>query len=835
MMANIFTAPSPIFQQFLEASNQGFGIATLDGLIHYVNPALLKMIAEEDLAAVQGQPLAKYYPAEYQDLIRDTVLPLVMKTGHWTGTTELLSTVGDRIAVSESYFLILGPDGQPQFIADVITDISEQINNERVLTMALKEVDYNQQLLYALSQASQQVQRASSSTDVYRILGDELRKLDFDSQVFLVSDDRQSLEIVHTTYAAEAIQAAEKLVGLAVIGHQFPLSGTWFEEFIKQGEIIFDDEPLAAMEEAFPKMLRPLVGQVAKLLGIERAIMAPLIIDVEVMGLLLVTGSKLSPDDIPPMTVFANQASIALENTRLYEANVERAKKLEVTVAERTAQLEARTRDLTLINRITEASLQGETLTAISALLAVEAAEIFHSVSASIYSLENNGQTLRLLNPNLKPEVTQQIEKLIRRPIPTVEISLVSDSHYSRILRDKVPYMTSDQAEIQEIINEFAQAASLPFGIRKLIQRMIPRIQKIINIFSLIIVPLYYENRPIGIIELSRTTPFTAAELGRFAAVASQLTAIINRKRADQALRISEEKYRALVESASDGIIIAQEKMIRFVNQQFADLLGYEISDLIGLDFMKLVPPERVAEMSDKYEKRMAGKAVPSIYDSELILKDGQRLPVEINANLFQYQGENAVLVFIRDIRERREITSHIRYQAEILKGVSDAIISADPNFVIQSWNKSAETMYGWQADEVIGKSFVDIIQPDYVNLTRDTVVAEFLETGSFSGEAIHQCKDGLTLSVHTAVNAIRDEAGSISAVVAVNRDISDRKRAEQELATRMAELERFNRLAMGREQRVIELKQKVNTLLTELGRDPAYPMTYLEEQTDGS
>ena len=50
-----------------------------------------------------------------------------------------------------------------------------------------------------------------------------------------------------------------------------------------------------------------------------------------------------------------------------------------------------------------------------------------------------------------------------------------------------------------------------------------------------------------------------------------------------------------------------------------------------------------------------------------------------------------------------------------------------------------------------------------------------------------------------------------------------------------MAELERFNRLAMGREQRVIELKQKVNTLLTELGRDPAYPMTYLEEQTDGS
>ncbi len=624
-----------IFRKFVETAGQGFGMAHLDGSIFFVNPALTEMLGEKDVDDVIGKPFLRYYPKEYQDKLQKEIIPTVMKEGHWSGELRLLQRSGREISVLENYFLIKDDEGIPLYLADVITDISERVRNLRELTTSLNASDRKQKQLWGISKAASAIQQARTREDIFDKVGHELSELGYGSMIFWLDDNKEFLEIVHSTYENKLLRAAEKLLGLSAIGHSIPIApGGKFAQIMAYGEAYFSEKAGASMGEAIPKAAKPVVARAAAMLNIEQSIFAPIRSSDELLGLLLVTGIGMIESDTSAIEVFAHQISIALENTRLYEAVLHRAEQLDIEVQKRTIEL-----------------------------------------------------------------------------------------------------------------------------------------------------------------------------------------------------KDSEQKYRAVVEKASDGIIVVQDNVIKFANQQFANMLRYEVDELQGCEFAELIPPEGAEELLTRFQKIREGVETPSIFETRLIRKNDQEVPIEVNANVIQYQGADADLVFLRDISERKQIEQHTRYQAEILKGVSDAIISVDENFVIQSWNEAAEQIYGWSEDEVIGISFGEIVKPDYIDKTRQQVIEEFTETGTFIGEVIHHRKDGTPFYIHGVVNSIKDDKGNTIAVVAVNRDITDRKETERELAQHMEELERFNRLAVGREQRVIELKQRVNELLHELGRDAEYQMSYLDER----
>lgn len=328
-----------IFSEFMKASKQGFGIATLDGRIHYVNPALLRMIAEPDIDDVIGKPFLVYYPEEYQEKIANEVLPSVLQKGHWLGETALLSRDGVRKEVLEDYFLILDEKGEPKYIADVLSDISRRVQVERELREALDEGRRSRQLLNSLSKASQKVLRAKSFEQVYRTVGAELKSLGLDSLVMALTQDKQKMEIVHSSYAASVLKPAEKLVGVQASGHQFPIQNSSYKAIIQDEKPVFFDQPISIMREAFPKPVRPLITQAARMLGVEKAIMAPILVNSQVFGLLVVTGKHLNEEDVAPISTFANQAAIALENTLLYGKLESRAQELEKSVHQRTKEL----------------------------------------------------------------------------------------------------------------------------------------------------------------------------------------------------------------------------------------------------------------------------------------------------------------------------------------------------------------------------------------------------------------------------------------------------------------------------------------------------------------
>jgi PAS domain S-box-containing protein len=160
--------------------------------------------------------------------------------------------------------------------------------------------------------------------------------------------------------------------------------------------------------------------------------------------------------------------------------------------------------------------------------------------------------------------------------------------------------------------------------------------------------------------------------------------------------------------------------------------------------------------------------------------------------NISRLPDIGTIRIFATDITERKHAEELLRYQAFLLENVSDAIVASDVNFIIQSWNKAAEELYGWRAAEVIGKSVTEILHGEFAVPVADTTHQLFTE-GSWKGEVIHWCKDGRRVLVLASVRLLRDAAGEPIGAVSVNRDITERKQMEEALRQSNAELQARN------------------------------------------
>jgi PAS domain S-box-containing protein len=131
---------------------------------------------------------------------------------------------------------------------------------------------------------------------------------------------------------------------------------------------------------------------------------------------------------------------------------------------------------------------------------------------------------------------------------------------------------------------------------------------------------------------------------------------ISERRYVEEALRESEEKYRSLVANAMDAIFIVQEGLIKFPNPITLALTGYSQEELTTLPILTFIHPDDRDMVFDNHRRRLEGEEVPSTYSFRIIKKKGEELWGQINAALITWDGKPAVLCFIRDITERKQI-----------------------------------------------------------------------------------------------------------------------------------------------------------------------------------
>ena len=111
-----------------------------------------------------------------------------------------------------------------------------------------------------------------------------------------------------------------------------------------------------------------------------------------------------------------------------------------------------------------------------------------------------------------------------------------------------------------------------------------------------------------------------------------------------------------------------------------------------------------------------------------------------------------------------------------IIDNVSDAIISTDINFNIESWNKAAKKIYGWKADDVIGKQLQKVLKGSSPDYSLSEIHEELFKLGSWKGELKQKRKDNTDIYLHSSISIIKDDSGNVKGIVAINQDITKQK-----------------------------------------------------------
>jgi PAS domain S-box-containing protein len=259
---------------------------------------------------------------------------------------------------------------------------------------------------------------------------------------------------------------------------------------------------------------------------------------------------------------------------------------------------------------------------------------------------------------------------------------------------------------------------------------------------------------------------------------------ITERKKAEELLKESEEKYKNLINLANDGIAIIKNKKIEFLNRRTADMLNYDINELQGKYFLTYVPQDEKNNLNQRYMMRIEGKNIPNVYESQLLRKNGDILPVEINATLINYQGEPADMAIIRDITERKQMEKELEEAKNHFKKLFNTMV--DPVVIVDSRGKfleitdKVEEITGYSKNEILGKNFfkTKLVTPKSKIILLKNLIKRMSGIHQKPYEIEVVTKDGNKLPFE--INAAKIEYKGQSADMVVFRDISERKQAEE-------------------------------------------------------
>ena len=265
----------------------------------------------------------------------------------------------------------------------------------------------------------------------------------------------------------------------------------------------------------------------------------------------------------------------------------------------------------------------------------------------------------------------------------------------------------------------------------------------------------------------------------------NMLVDITDRKRAEQ----SAQFLASIVESSDDAIVSKDlNGIITSWNRGAERIFGYTAEEAIGRPVTLLIPPDRVDEEPEILSRIRRGKKIDH-YETVRRRKDGSLINISLTVS--PVRGADGQIIgaskIARDITERRQSEQTTQRLAAIVESSDDAILTKDINGIITSWNQGAERLYGYTADETIGKP-VTMLMPD------DHLDEEAMILGRIRGgeridhyETVRRHKDGSLIDISLTVSPLRNSDGKIVGASKIARDITERRRAreQQELLLR--------------------------------------------------
>jgi len=249
-----------------------------------------------------------------------------------------------------------------------------------------------------------------------------------------------------------------------------------------------------------------------------------------------------------------------------------------------------------------------------------------------------------------------------------------------------------------------------------------------------------------------------------------------------------EANFRALAENAGDGVsIFAEDGSHFYVNRRASEIVGYTVEELLRINVSSLIHPDERDKVLDAFKKRLEGKPVPTRHEIVIVRKDGKSVPVEVSGAKTTWKGRNADIVFSRDISKRKEAQNELsRRHAEleaIFNAIPDGVVFADLERRLTKVNPGFTKLFGYEPEEVHGKR-TRILYTSGEEFEKQGMVRynPYARDMYHSYEVEYRKKNGDVFLSETVGTPVRDNNDMAIGLVAIMRDITERKRAEEAL-----------------------------------------------------
>ncbi|MBC8319293.1 MAG: PAS domain S-box protein [Bacteroidetes bacterium] len=269
---------------------------------------------------------------------------------------------------------------------------------------------------------------------------------------------------------------------------------------------------------------------------------------------------------------------------------------------------------------------------------------------------------------------------------------------------------------------------------------------------------------------------------------------ITKRKRAEEALIENEERYQSLIQTTLDGFWVADaEGHLLEVNDAYCLMTGYSREKLLTMHISDLDALE-TPEITREHVKKIISQG-QSRFESKHRCADGKI--IEVMVNTIFLTSKSIFLVFINDITERKHAEAGLLKLNKAVRNTREVIFMTDKEGTITFVNPEFTRMYGYTAEEVVGKVTPRILKSDVIKkeeyeqfwnalLTKQNISIQ---------QYINKCKDGKLIDIEASADTILDDNGDIIGFLAIQRDITERKRAEEELIEAKEKAEASDRL----------------------------------------
>ncbi|MBI4670810.1 MAG: PAS domain S-box protein [Chloroflexi bacterium] len=258
---------------------------------------------------------------------------------------------------------------------------------------------------------------------------------------------------------------------------------------------------------------------------------------------------------------------------------------------------------------------------------------------------------------------------------------------------------------------------------------------------------------------------------------------ISERRRAQDALRASEERYRDLFENANDLIqSVRADGHFEYVNRRWKETFGYSDEEISALKFLDIIPPEHHSSARAQSLRVLAGETLDSI-EAEFVAKDGRKILLEGSATARRVDGQVvSTRGIFRDVTERRRVQEQVDVQAAALDSAANTIIITDIKGKILWVNRAFTAGSGYTLEEAAGNT-PSIMKSGLHDAAFYRNLWETILSGNaWRGEMINRRKNGELYYEEKTITPVRNIDGEIFRFVAIGLDITERKRAEETL-----------------------------------------------------